>query len=394
MTDLTILAGNLAWPVAILAIWFLGEWLHRHIRLPRISVYAFCGFALASTQAGLLPAMRSDVMTLVANIALSLVMFECGHRINLRWLWTNPWMAVTSATESLATFAAVFGLLSLAGQPQTTALMMAALAMATSPATLLRTIHELRASGQATERALHFSVFSSVLAVFLFKIIVGFAILKTSGSLAEAAGGSLLTLAASLGIGAGFGLVVPAALRLIGATQQGGTVAFVLSVIVLVVLTHGLLLSPVLATLTFGIVCRQRRIVLGASQRGFGTLGDILSVLLFVFIASTLDWRHVWAGLVIGVALVLLRQAVKTAAVCLFARKSGLSMSKGVLTGLALSPISAFVILVLEQSRHLGVYLVDQLAPLAAAALLLEILSPLLIRHALTRAGETPERKE
>jgi hypothetical protein len=52
------------------------------------------------------------------------------------------------------------------------------------------------------------------------------------------------------------------------------------------------------------------------------------------------------------------------------------------------------VILVLEQTRHLGINLIDQLAPLAAAALTLEVVGPILIQRALIWAHEVPETKE
>jgi hypothetical protein len=57
-------------------------------------------------------------------------------------------------------------------------------------------------------------------------------------------------------------------------------------------------------------------------------------------------------------------------------------------------PISVFVILLLEQTRHLGIDLVDQLAPLAAATLTLEILGPIVTQRALRAAGETVEPTE
>ncbi len=57
-------------------------------------------------------------------------------------------------------------------------------------------------------------------------------------------------------------------------------------------------------------------------------------------------------------------------------------------------PISTFVILVLEQTRYVGIDLVDQLAPLAAAAFTLEIIGPLFIQRALIWAQEVPENKE
>ena len=63
------------------------------------------------------------------------------------------------------------------------------------------------------------------------------------------------------------------------------------------------------------------------------------------------------------------------------------------MTGLALMPISVFVILLLEQTRYLGVDLLDQLAPLAAVTLVLELLGPIATQWALRRAGETQETR-
>ena len=56
---------------------------------------------------------------------------------------------------------------------------------------------------------------------------------------------------------------------------------------------------------------------------------------------------------------------------------------------MALTPISVFVILLLEQARLLGIDLVDQLAPLAAVTLLLELIGPVVTQRALVAAGET-----
>ena len=73
---------------------------------------------------------------------------------------------------------------------------------------------------------------------------------------------------------------------------------------------------------------------------------------------------------------------------------SGISWKKGLLTGLAMTPISAFVILLLEQTRFLGVDLMSQLAPLAAMALTLELLGPIVIYLALRHANETWQEED
>jgi Kef-type K+ transport system membrane component KefB len=169
------------------------------------------------------------------------------------------------------------------------------------------------------------------------------------------------------------------------------TLALAISVVVLVAATHAMRLSPVLATLAFGLMTRQGRVVLSKTQRNFGTLGDLLTVLLFVFVSTTLDLRRMAAALGLGLTLIGIRFATKTFGVTIFSGLSGISVRKGFLTGLALTPISVFVILTLEQTRFLGIDLVDQLAPLAVVTLILEILGPILTQQALRWAGESRE---
>lgn len=384
------LFADIAWPITILIAWFAGEIGHRLARLPRISAYAIVGFVLAPTQAGLLPADPSNTVLLLANIAFGLILFECGYRINLRWLRTNPWIAATSLVEAVLTFAAVYFLVMWFGQTQSSAVLLASLSMATSPASIVRVANEQRSSGQVTERVLHLSAMNCVLAVFVFKVIVGLVVFETSGNLWDATYGSLVDLLVSAILGMLAGALIPGLLQFSGRTSNDTTLAFTLAVICLVALAHRLNLSPVLVALTFGLSARHRRIVLNSSQRGFGAVGDLLSVLLFVFIASTLDWQQVVAGMGLGFAVMGARQLAKIVGISLFAHVSGISWRKGLLIGVATTPISAFVILVLEQTRYLGIQLVDELAPLATMALTLEVFGPMLIRRALVWAREVP----
>jgi len=394
MIDLTSIATDLAWPMTLLIAWLAGELGHLWAGLPRISVYAIVGFALASTQAGLLPESPAVGTLLLANIAFGLILFEAGHRINLRWLWFNPWVGLTSLAEAILTFGAVYAVARGFEMSTSNALLLAALAMATSPATVIRVVNEQRSSGQVTERVLHLSALNCVMAVFAFKLVIGLEVFRTSGSIREAAYASLIVLSTSAVLGALFGLVMPTLLRAVKRTPNDSTFAFAIAVIFLVALTHSLKQSPVLATLTFGLVARHCRIALGQSQRGFGALGDLMSLLLFVFVAATLEWQKVTAGIGLGVAIIAARFAAKMIGVGIFAHISGISWRKGLLTGMAMTPISAFVILVLEQTRYLGIDLVDQLSPLAAATLTLEIIGPIVTQRALMRAREVQDTEE
>ena len=388
------LLREIAWPFALLLAWMAGELGQRWLTLPRISSYGIVGFLLAAGQAGVLPEVRGGSMALLADVAFGLILFELGYRINLGWLRANPWLAVTSVVEAGGCFAAVFYIAQAFSVAPVPALLLAALSMSTSPAAVLRVANELRSSGQVTERTLHLSAFNCVLAVIVFKIVVGYGLLLSDGSILQAVWSSLVVLAVSAGVGALFGVAVPALLRVLGGVDRNATLAFAVAILALTALTHALKFSPLLAALAFGLVARHRRVVLSQAQRNFGTLGDLLTILLFVFVAATIDWRQAVSGVWLALAVVAARLAVKTATTTLFAHPSGMSWRKGALTGLALTPLSVFAILLLEQTRHLGLGLIDELKAIMAMVLLLEVIGPVVTQRALIWAGEAVRREE
>jgi Kef-type K+ transport system membrane component KefB len=391
MPDLLSILTTLAWPVAICLAWLAGEFGQRLTGLPRISFYGLVGFVLAPTQIGVLPPSVGGQVLLAADVAFGLILFELGYRINLRWLRTNPWLAVAGLAEALGTFAAVYALSVYFGAGVMTALMLAALSMSTSPATIVRIINEQRSSGQVTERVLHLSAMNCVLSVFAFTLITGYWIFHDSPDVGSASLRSLAVIATSAIAGGLFGLVVPAVLRQLGSLAQDATVAFALAVILLVSFAYTTQLSPVVASLAFGLTARHRRVAFSQAQRNFGPLGELLTVLLFVYAASTLDWRQIVDGGRLALAIVAVRLLTKTAGVALFSHLSGISWRKGVLSGLALAPLSVFVILLLEHARLRGVPIDPELRAITAVTMLLEVFGPITIERALVWARETPE---
>jgi len=394
MPEFSPLTTQLAWPFALAIAWVVGELGHRWTGLPRISIYGVVGFLLAHSQTGFLPPGDAEGMNLLADIAFGLILFELGYRINLNWMRTNPWVPASGLAEAVATFVIVYLVARWFDTPQMASLLLASLAMSTSPAGTLRVVNEEASSGQVTERILHLSAINCVLAVFTFKLIVGIGVFQTSGRFMDAAWSGLLVMLISVALGALLGVVMPGLMRLLGNLGRDATLGFAIGVILLVAVTHAYRLSPVLATLTFGLVARHRRVILSQTQRNFGVMGDLLTVLLFFFVATTLQWSSVVQGLGLALALLAARFIAKTASVAAFAHVSGISWRKGALTGMALTPLSVFVILMLEQTRHLGIDMLSGLMPLAGVALLLEVVGPIVTQRALAWANETPEKSE
>jgi Kef-type K+ transport system membrane component KefB len=392
MPDFLVISAELAWPLAVLLAWLAGEFIHRWTKLPRISVYGLVGFLCAQAFPDLFTTDSSSPVTVLANVAFGLILFELGYRVNLHWLRVNPWVAVSGLVETFATFGVVYVIAHASGLPSMTALLLASLAMSTSPAGVLRVVNEERGSGQATERVLHLVALNSVLAVLTFKVIVGFWVFETSGSLTQAISHSLIELVASALLGAISGMLVSAVLRHLGNLAREGTLAFALFVVLLVAITHAADLSPVLATLAFGLTARHRRVAFTRTQRNFGAIGELMTILLFVFAVSTLDWANVVGGGWLAFVLLLARFVVKTVSVAAFSHLSGITWRKGIATGVALAPMSVFVVLLLEQTKYAGIVLVDELAAVAAMTLFMEVLGPVITQYALVWAKEASSK--
>jgi Kef-type K+ transport system membrane component KefB len=389
VTDYSFLLQSIAWPLVLLLAWFIAERAYEAWHLPRVTSYVAVGLVGGLIN---LPGLTTDVpgLPFLANVALSLVLFELGYRINLRWFRHNPWVLVLGVVESIVTFGFIYWVSGWFDLAVDLRLIIAALSISASPAGIVRVANEMRSAGQVTERVLHLCAINCMVSVLVLKMVVGYWYLSTSGDLVLAAFGSIHQVGTSVAVGAVLGVAVPWLLRLRSTNERGVTVVFALAVLMLTTAAYGLKLSPLLAALTFGILARERRVHLTNAQRDFGTAGDLLSIFLFVYIASLLDWADVGTGMLMGVLLILVRTASKVGCNLVAARLSGITERKGLLTGLALTPMSAFAILLIEQSRLYGFApAVEVLSVMAGMMLLQELLGPVVTQRALMAAQET-----
>lgn len=386
--NMDLLGPLVAWPLMLLAAWLAGEWVFRHWHLPRVCAYGVVGLVLGGVGASQSVAAHA-ALGFTANVALALTLFELGYRINPRWFRHNPWVLVAGIGQALLTFGAVFWVAGLFGLAVDHRLVLAALCVASSPAAIMRVTHELRSAGQVTERLLHLCALNCLVAVLLLKLVVGYWHLETSGDLGKAAFNSIYVIGLSLVAGALFGFIAPMLNRL-ATSSASATVTFAFLVLLLTGLAQSLHLSPLLAALAFGVVARERRIMLSHAQRNFGALGDVLSVFLFVFVGSLLSWNGLLAGLVLGAAVLAVRSAAHMLVNMSIARASGTTFRKGALTGLALMPMSAFALLLLEESRLYGFDLArDSLPVIVGLLVLLDVIGPLVTQRSLIFAGES-----
>jgi Kef-type K+ transport system membrane component KefB len=384
--------GALSLALLVLAAAVAGEFAARW-RVPRLVGYTLAGFVFALLAYGLaqvdLVAIAPADAELAIGIAAALILFDLGQRVSWGWLQRNPALGATSVAESLLTFGAVFVALRALGMTALPAAMIAAIAIATSPAVVLAVTREVRAQGQLTERVLLLTALNCVYAIVLSTLMLAWAHVESRGVLDTwvlqplylVFGALILAAAAAHGM-----LVV---LRYVG-SERASQIAVVLACVgVVFALAQVLRLSPLLALLTFGAFARafdrERRLM----AADLGLPAALAALIFFALSFATVDFSLLAPAWLPAIVLVLVRVAAKVAASLALAHASALAWRKGAWLGVGLAPMSAVGLLL---SRELAVnypQLGAQVgAVIFASVFLLQIGGALLLAWALRATGE------
>lgn len=395
-----------AWPLApppllwlaltLVAAAVLGEFVFHRLRLPRISGYVLAGLIAGSLGGG--DIVRATLTTgtgwasIVVELALGVLLFELGNRVNLRWLQANPWLLATSLLEAILTFGVVYLVLSLAGVSFDEALLVAAISIATAPAIVMRVVAEARSQGQVTDRLLMLTALNSIYTVLAVQLIIGWLHQSYRGDPVSAVLHPLYLTAGAVLAGALIAWLMRALRsRLMLDDEHAGAV--LIGIVLSAVLVLKLLKLPVLLTLLLaGLLVRRFSGRPYVWPRGLNAITGLLVLLLFVLTGVSVDFSHLWAGGLMAIALIAARLLAKTAAVCALARPSGVSLRQGLALGIALTPMSG-VAFVLTYDL-LAVF--PELAPRLAATVLamiaiLELFGPIVVRWLLDWSDETAE---
>lgn len=378
------------WPVVLLASWWIGERFSKSLRLPRAGVYAAIGLiAGLFVRPNTLPG--SEVLSFVANVALALLLFELGLRINLRWFRANPWILVIGVLQALLCVASSWFVLGWFIDDEQVRMIAAALTIAASPAAIVTVVRDTRSSGQVTERTLHVCAITSLLAVIALKFAIGHWHLTVRQDVGDALASSLYAILASVGVGACAGLV--ASVIRSSNPRSDSAIVFSLTVLMLTASSFAILSSPLLAALACGVTVRHLNSRTVGTPQDFGSLGQITALFLFVYVAWTVPWPDSTQVWLLGLALLPARIIVIALTHVGLSRLSGVSPRKALLSALALTPMSVYAILLIEHARQAGVAPAEPaLYQLAALIVLLEITGPLVIQFVIKAAGEASAR--
>jgi Kef-type K+ transport system membrane component KefB len=393
-----------AWPVALgelvlfgalLVAGLIGGELARRGGLPRITGYVLVGIAGGPEVLGLLPAGGGGAGRALADLAMGLVVFELGHRLDVQWLRRNLWLALAALGESLGAFFAVYATLLYFDYAPVLAACAAAIGTATSPAVVLLVTHEQRASGQLTERLLLFTAVNCVVAYLSLTLLLPLLHLEHASDLRTALLHPLYLLggAALLGFGACQLMLVLAGW--LGKREDRQFILLVALVLLVAGAARAANITVVAALLLFGILARNLDYDHALLPLRFGYAGQLMFVLLFVLTGTSLTFHGLDVAATVVVAYMVARFLGKALAVLLLSRISGLRPGGAGLLSLGLLPMSGVAVIMVRDTEALYPNFGAELAAVVLSAVaVLELLGPLATQFALRRAGEAHPEEE
>ncbi len=367
-----------------------GHLLQRYTGLPKV-----VGYSIVGTLAGLAGFSGAawplhGVALFLLELGVSVVLFEAGGRIALRWFRHNPMVLLQSLLESVLTAVAVYYVMVYFNVRASVAEGVALIAMAASPAVLSRVIVDTRAAGPVTERAMVLSTLSTFYALTLVSARAGTLHREETNLLA-----TLYPVAVVLGVSfvvAGLlALALRTALRVMSPASENTSILLIALVAAGTALAAHFGGSAPLAALLGGVMLKQLHPRPWTWPRQLGTAASLLTMLMFVLVsvvAAKAEWNPAVVGLV--AAFVVARGLAKIVGVSAANWGSGTSWRQALWTGAAMSPMSSIALLLVSQFMASSMTLGPRIASIALPAILLmEVLGAIIATVALYRAGES-----
>jgi Kef-type K+ transport system membrane component KefB len=372
-----------------------GELARRYARLPRVVGYVVVGLGLGASGLNLVDRGMVQEAWIFVDMALGLILFELGRRLDLGWFRRDPWLAATGVLESALSFALVMAALVWFDVRPIHAAVAASIAIATSPAVVMVVAQELRAEGQVTERALSLVAINSVIAFVTSTMLLAVIHHEYQAGWQTAVLHPLYLLAGSLVLGYGASLAAVGLARGFVRSDRWHFVLMLALVVVTVGIARMLELSVVLALLVFGVLSRsldQRHELMPFEM---GRVGAMFVVVLFVLSGATLRVQDLLAGGGIALVLILARFVGKSVGVLALTWLSGVRRGAAGLLCLTLTPMSGLAVSMVQGTANLYPEFGASLgATVLSAVLILELIGPVAVQFALKRAGETPVEEE
>lgn len=377
---------------SLLAACLVASLIADRLRLPKVTAYLLVGLAIGPGSLNWIPHEHVEMLQPVTKLAMALVLFNLGCHFPLDYM-RKLLRRITylSLSEMGFTFALV-GLGLLLFVPWEVALLLAALALATAPATTVLVLKEASSEGQVTEYASALVALNNLFAIVAFEVIF-LGIQLADGRLTAPLPAELLLLTRNIVgstlLGVLTGLLVSFGCGLLNQNRW----------LVLLVATSTFMLGfcemfniPYMLTfLMTGLTVVNSSDLSAKIVAELEKLTGLLCVLFFAIHGTELDIRAFLAAGTIGAAYIICRSCGKYLGAYVGARAIGESHKVRVWLGPTLLAQAGAAIalcsIAVNRDPELGK---SVQVVILGSVVFFEIVGPILIRQSVMRAGEVP----
>jgi NhaP-type Na+/H+ or K+/H+ antiporter len=385
----------------ILSIAFLGSKIFQRFGSPQVVGFIVFGVILGPSFLNLVPLELSQELTFISQIALGLIGFDMGSHLRFDELCKlGRSITFILLFEAFGTFLLVSAGIYLITGSLYCALLFGALSSATAPAATVDVLAEYEAKGPLTTSLLAVVGLDDALALMLFYVSASLAEFlmapSSPASLLDVVRLPLIEIGGSIVLG----LVMALILNFIMHNLKGHHDAMAISigmVLVCVGLSQSLGFSLILTTMVLGMTIVNRSPENGRYIRfTIEQAGPVIYVLFFALVGARLQISLLPSMGLIGVAYIVLRSTGKFTGAWIGGKLGnapetvtnnlgfGLLSQAGVAIALALECDRRFAPHG-DQGKALGSMMISVIT---ATTFVVQIIGPIFVKLAITRAGE------
>lgn len=392
--------GLIAFGVMLLAGLLGGHLAHKTRCFPRIIGYIFIGFVLGPHVINLLTQTILDQSEVYAELAIGLILFELGLRINLIELLSKPVLLWIAAFQSITVFSVILIGLTLLNINFIVSALAASIGVSISPAVTLLIANEYNGKGTVIQHSLILTALNNINALLLYAVVVSVAqqisiqsehyhslVIELLYPFYRMLGSIILAyLLANAMIWIG---------KLVGKKENMQFILLVSILMIALGLSKLLYVSPFLTMLVLGILTETLDRKKDLLEVELGYMSEIFIVILFVSVGADLQIDYFIKGGWLAVTFILLRTVGSTLTTLLLKSKTYLNYQQIFALNITLLPMAGIAIALLSTTEKLTKGINQDLSIIVLPAVaILEIIGPVTTILGLRWVGELNGNKK
>jgi Kef-type K+ transport system membrane component KefB len=385
----------------VIAVAFLGSKAFQRLGIPQVVGFIVMGVFLGTSFLNIVPLALAEELTFISEIALGLIGFDMGSHLlyrELRELGRS--ILLILLCEAVGTFVLVTAGIYAITQSWHTAFIFGAVSSATAPAATVDVLAEYDAKGPLTTSLLAVVGMDDALALLLYSIAAAVAESLLAGSRAPSLLSilelPLIEIGGAVLLGATLGRVLDFVMCRMERHHDAMAVSIGF-VFLCVGLAQSLGFSLILATMVMGTFvvnrCQEHSLHIRFTIE---QAGPVIYVLFFALVGARFQIALLPQMGLLGIAYVMLRSFAKFVGAWVGGTLGrappavrdnlglGLLSQAGVAIGLALASANRFAAYG-EEGRELGSLIINVIT---ATTFLVQIVGPICVKLAISRAGE------